>query len=146
MRHQNSTGTGGDVEVSSFPTTQSDVPRGQPRCPSYVGPRVGSSGALRGSIRHRPDFEYARLLSGISVSAELALGMGFPAANDATSNNESLLWPTPTSESGVRKELAVVTAADKEWWDPNGRCEVPPAEEYVSFPLLKQSCDRAHAS
>ena len=126
------------------PTVRSDGYQGQLQCPFYVGPHVGASSTLRGSIRDRPDFEYARLLSGISVSAERALGMGFPAAKDTKRNNESLLWPTPTSELNTKKELAVATAADREWWDPNGWCEAPQAEEYVSFSLSRKRCGRAN--
>jgi hypothetical protein len=62
--------------------------------------------------------------------------MGFPAANDATGNNESLPWPTSTSGTNTQKVLAVATAADREWWDPYGWCEVPQAEEYVSFSIV----------
>lgn len=125
------------------PTTQSDGYLGQLQCPFYVGPRVQAGGALRGSIRDRPDFEYARLLSGVSLSAERALGMGFPAATDSTSSNESPLWPTRTSESNTQKELAVAGVADSEWWKPNGWCEVPPVEEYVSFLIVdRRLCSR----
>jgi hypothetical protein len=140
-RRRNSTTTMDAVNPLLPPTTQSYP--GQLQCPLYVGTRVRTGSALRGSIRDRSDFEYARLLSGVSVSAERALGMGFPAATDATSSNESPMWPIPTTESNKKKELAVATAADREWWDPNGWCEVPRVEEYVSFSIVDRAlCSR----
>lgn len=103
------------------------------QCPTYNGPRVGPGGGLLGSIRDRTDFEYARLISGISINPDSALGMGFPAADTPIGQDVQGTLPSSTSGSGIRKELAVVTKADKEWWRPDGICEVPEAEEYVSF-------------
>ena len=81
-----------------------------------------SSRGIVGSIRDRSDFEYARVLSGISVSSERAFGMGFPQS------------PSPgSSDVPSGKTLAIVTAEDQSWWRPDGWCEVPKAEPYVSF-------------
>jgi hypothetical protein len=85
---------------------------------------------LRGSIRDRSDFEYARVLAGISNAPERAVGMGFPEASRTPvdpAHIASSATSTPT------KELAVVTEGDKRWWRSDGWCEVPVTEEYVSF-------------
>ncbi|KAF8332804.1 glycoside hydrolase [Cantharellus anzutake] len=92
-------------------------------CPAYSPPLVTSSrqggsdlgdlGGLIGSVRERPDFEYARLLAGIVVS---------PDAYD------KLSW---SKTSGDKNPFAVIAEEDKAWWDENGWCEVPRVEEYV---------------
>jgi hypothetical protein len=69
---------------------------------------------LIGTVRERVDFEYARLLSGISLNPEDSFGrFGF-------------------RPNGV-KSLAVVSDEDMMWWNPDGWCEVPKVEEYVSL-------------
>lgn len=92
-------------------------------------------GGLTGSIRDRPDFEYARLLAGISAGSERAIGMGFPAAK-AVGHEMEFTGPTPTHGSPIKKELSVVTDVDKFWWRPDGWCDATQAEEYVSFRLI----------
>ncbi|KAF8314870.1 alpha-mannosidase [Cantharellus anzutake] len=92
-------------------------------CPAYSPPLVtfsrqggshlGDLGGLIGSVRERPDFEYARLLAGIVVS---------PDAYD------KLSW---SKTSGDKNPFAVIAEEDKAWWDENGWCEVPRVEEYV---------------
>jgi mannosidase alpha-like ER degradation enhancer 1 len=113
----------------------------QPTCPVYVAPRVALDfdwrspanesmrhiGGLIGTVRDRVDFEYARLLSGISVDSGDSLAR-FGFGTQGT------------------KSPAVVSKKDMVWWDPNGWCEVPKVEEYVSlllratFPLLFTDC------
>lgn len=52
------------------------------QCPvyRYSGLSLLKNGGLTRSIRERPDFEYARMLAGISTSADRVLGVGFPKA------------------------------------------------------------------
>lgn len=111
----------------------------QLQCPAYHKPQIFADigqasrrGGLTGSVRDRPDFEYARLLAGISSGSERAIGMGFPAAK-AVGHELEFTGPTPTSGSPLKKELSVVTDADKFWWRPDGWCDAMQAEEYVSF-------------
>lgn len=100
----------------------------QPTCPVYVAPRVALDfdwrspanesmpqiGGLIGTVRERVDFEYARLLSGISVDVQDSF-VRYGFGTEGT------------------KSLAVVSNEDMMWWNPNGWCEVPKVEEYVSL-------------
>ncbi|KAF8303422.1 hypothetical protein DL93DRAFT_2090221 [Clavulina sp. PMI_390] len=148
-----------------FPVRQGAYSRRSKTCPRYRHPHIpslkpkradqpSSAPALLGTIRDRGDFEYARLLSGISVTKDASQGMGFPAAKFASTSNAKVnqrydpeswkyefggdkpLLPGVSASEGTTKQLAVVTEEDKEWWDAHGSCEVPKVEEYVSSSLL----------